>query len=385
MHNGLRKIPYFSDIKKTVLDGGFDAWFVGGCVRDIILGRDVHDVDLVCFSHDYKDFARAVKKAVPSVWVEFKDNIRLVRGRVEIDISKARGETLTEDLAKRDFTINNLAMDTGGNITGDASDLDQGIIRHVSEATFTDDPLRILRAFRFRAQLGFRLADSTLSKIKAEKHLLKASPCERIYGEMDKLFCGSHAGEALKELTDTGVYQVMTGGIEPHITDIPAAETGRGLVFFAATVFSRVGLAGQSLLAERLNLSNAMRKKAIKTAVFAEKAVRALKGESDNDIRKLIYSYPDVADDGLKLYEIFSEAHGADRYSVEASVDRAMTQLKYVDFDTPEKLNGVIMQEIGVAPGPMMGRIIKEVRPLMASGELGSLEAAEKYIKEKYL
>lgn len=232
MHNRLLKIPYFTELKKVILEGGFDAYFVGGCVRDIMLGRPVHDVDMVCFSHDYKAFASAVKADLPSVWVEFKDNIRLVRGSVEIDISKPRGETLEEDLSKRDFTINNLAMNTVGDIFGDTTDLDGRVVRHVSDSTFKDDPLRILRAFRFKAQVGFNIAPETIEKIKNEKVISADSASERIFAELDKLFTGAYACDTLESMINTGVYEIVTGGIPADRVDKLVADSGRGLVFF---------------------------------------------------------------------------------------------------------------------------------------------------------
>lgn len=231
MYAELLKIPHFNMIKDAVIKNRCEAYFVGGCVRDILLGRDVHDVDLVCFSHSYHDFARLIKGAVPSVWVEFKDNIRLVRGRTEIDISKPRGETLAEDLTKRDFTINNLAMDISGEIFGDTSDLEKKRIRHVSSGVFEDDPLRILRTFRFQSQLGFEIVPETIQKARSERFLLELSASERIFAELDKLFKGRSAVSALYSMDECGVYSIVTGGLELNKLDTMSADTGRGLVF----------------------------------------------------------------------------------------------------------------------------------------------------------
>jgi len=172
----VRQLPFYEKIEKIVKEGGFEAYFVGGCVRDLLLDRKVHDIDMICFSHDYKEFASALKDGFFCVWVEFKDNIRLVHGKKEIDISKPRGEKLAEDLLKRDFTINNLAADIDGNVYGDPADLSEKVLRHISDDSFTDDPLRILRTFRFYAQMGFRIAPETMRKIGDEKHLLTLEP-----------------------------------------------------------------------------------------------------------------------------------------------------------------------------------------------------------------
>lgn len=385
MKKNLIQIPYFTELKNIITYGGFEAYFVGGCVRDVILGRDVHDIDMVCFSHEYKDFAGAIKAALPSVWVEFKDNIRLVRGRVEIDVSKPRGETLEEDLLRRDFTINNLAMNTDGDILGDVEDIGRRVIRHTGDDAFTDDPLRILRAFRFQAQLGFRIADSTISKIENQSILLGKSASERIFAELDKLFRGSYTKQAMEHMANAGVYRIVTGGLEPDCVSMAAASAGRGLGFFAAALFTGMDQDERLRLAGRLNFPNVMRKTAVRTAAFAERTAEVLKNGSDFDVRKMLYASPDVTDAGLALFAICSRCAGTDEYAVEECVDRVMTQVKYVDFELPEKLSGAILQEIGIPPGPKMGEVIKEVKPLMASGELKCLYEAEEYITDKYV
>jgi len=384
VHNRLLKIPHFTELKKIILEGGFDAYFVGGCVRDILLDRPVHDVDMVCFSHDYKEFASAVKAGLPSVWVEFKDNIRLVRGRVEIDISKPRGDTLEEDLTKRDFTINNLAMDTAGNMHGDMTDINAKIVRHVSENTFKDDPIRILRTFRFNAQVGFDIAPETLKKIKLEKDMITISASERIFAELDKLFMGAHAHKTLQDMIDTGVYEVLTKGITPDCVDEIAAKSGRGLVFFAASLFRKLDKDEVDKLAVTLNFPNALKKRALRTSEFFKEVAKALENAEEFELRKLIYAYPDEMDDGLKLYEIESECSEMDKEQLEEKIYIVMTQLKYVDFELPDRINGQFLQEIGVAPGPRMGEIIKSIRPMLASGELKTIDEAVVYIKEKY-
>ncbi|ADD69180.1 Polynucleotide adenylyltransferase region [Denitrovibrio acetiphilus DSM 12809] len=385
MYNNLLKIPFFYELKKVMLEGGYDAYFVGGCVRDILLDREIQDIDFVCFSHDYKEFATAVKEAVPSVWVEFKDNIRLVRGNTEIDISKPRGETLEEDLQMRDFTINNLAMDTGGNIFGDRTDLDSKVIRHISESTFRDDPLRILRSFRFMAQLGFTASDATFEKMRQEKELLSQSASERIFNELDKLFKGDYACDSLRQMEETGVFSIITGGMSLDAYDEMAACAGRGLVFFASSLFCRLSVEEKNKLAGKLNFPNSMKKKAERISVFTKELAELLKNSDDTAIRKLIYKYPDELDDGIRLYIIRSGCDGVDQCRVEDDEFRVMSQLPYINFNLPERLNGAVLQELGVAPGPMMGEILKEVKPLMASGELNTLDKAAEYIKEKYL
>jgi tRNA nucleotidyltransferase/poly(A) polymerase len=375
MYDKLCGIPFFEEIRNVVEGGKFEAYFVGGCVRDIILDRRVHDVDMVCFSHDYKDFASAVKKALPSVWVDFKDNIRLVRGRFEIDISKPRGAKLADDLAKRDFTINNLAMDTMGNIFGCRADIDKRIIRHTGADAFRDDPLRLLRAYRFQAQLGFQIAPETADKIRAEKGMISASASERIYAEMDKLLDGQHSAGALADMDETGLFDAITG-LRIKDENLSAAGAGRGLVFFCASVFYGLDAEVINSLTVRLNLPNTVKKRALRTADFARSLPDALENGVIS-VRKLIYRYQDEHLDGACLYRI--------HHNNSESEEAVLEQSHHVDFALAEKLNGQLLREIGVADGPVMGDILKTVRPMLASGELADVNEAVRFIKDKYL
>ncbi len=375
-------IPFYSEISALVKEGGFEAYLVGGCVRDVILNRDVNDLDMICMSHDYRSFAHSVRILLPSAWVEFKDNVRLVCPNLEIDVSKPRGETLLEDLSKRDFTINSLAMDFDGNIFGDRSDIDAKIIRHVSETTFTDDPLRMLRTFRFVAQLGFQVCPETIDKIHTEKHLIKESPKERILQELSKLFKGPFADTALSLMNDCGLYPLIFENHEYGCLSLESCRTGKGFEFFlSALIYEDSDI--KSLLSS-LSLSNASSRKAVRTSEAADKLYNNFKNFDIFELRKLIYAYSDELEDALELFSAAAKCDTLELADIDAYVHDVMIQTGQVDFETPMRLNGGFLMNLGIKAGRMMGEIIDEVRPLLASGEIHGLEAAEKYIKEKW-
>ena len=162
-------------ILKTLEGAGFAACFVGGCVRDTLLGRPVHDWD-VTTSALPEEIMALFPRCIPT-GIKHGTVTVLLRGEsFEVTTFRRDGAyhdgrhpdgvvfvpNLTEDLARRDFTINAMAMHLDGRITDcfdGKADLKRGIIRCVGdpERRFREDALRMLRAWRFSAQLGFAI------------------------------------------------------------------------------------------------------------------------------------------------------------------------------------------------------------------------------------
>ena len=147
---------------------------VGGAVRDAILGREVEDLDLVCAGDPA---AVAAALAAPSRGHAFRLSEEFGTWRVSwrdgghVDVTALRGAGLADDLAGRDFTVNAIALPLGGaeliDPAGGLADIEAGILRAVSERSFEDDPLRVLRAARFAAQLGFEIEPGTAALARA--------------------------------------------------------------------------------------------------------------------------------------------------------------------------------------------------------------------------
>ena len=196
------------DIGAIANGKGFRAYLVGGAVRDILLGKEVWDVDVVV-EGDAIDVARsfAEKYGVNlHPFDEFGTAHIKVKG-VKIEFATARRESypapgsypqverasLKEDLFRRDFTINAMALslnegDFGTliDLFGGLKDLKEGIIRVIHTVSFVEDPVRILRALRFAGRFGFRLSKNTekLMKSAIEKGLLKNAPVGRVSNEI---------------------------------------------------------------------------------------------------------------------------------------------------------------------------------------------------------
>ena len=128
-----------------------------------------------------------------------------------IDITEPVGVSIEKDLERRDLTINALAINLQkGEIidkTGGLKDLENGIIRSISEKNFEDDPLRLLRVYRFEAQTGFKIDENTLGQIKKHLDLISKPAVERINYEIMHLFRGEFAHIALKDMDEAGLLE----------------------------------------------------------------------------------------------------------------------------------------------------------------------------------
>lgn len=212
---------YISQPCKTALmrleERGFQAFLVGGCVRDQLLGRPVHDFDVTTDAlpeqimeafADFRTIPTGLKHGTVTVLIG-SEPIEITTFRVDRDYSDCRRpdsveftSDVTLDLARRDFTMNAVAMDIRGKVMdpfGGISDINSGIIRCVGapRLRFSEDALRIMRAVRFAAQLGFRIEDETFREVIALKGNLAHVSRERLRDELDKLIMGRYCADVL--------------------------------------------------------------------------------------------------------------------------------------------------------------------------------------------
>ncbi len=215
---------------KIILDAlraaGFEAWAVGGCVRDSVLGREPDDWDVTTSAlpeQIKKTFRRTVDTGIEhgTVTVLIKDCAHEVTTyRVDGNYSDARHpdkveftSSLEEDLKRRDFTINAMAYNEEQGLVdlyGGQEDLKKGLIRCVGdpEDRFSEDALRILRAVRFGAQLHFRIEENTLEAVGRLADTLRKISAERICTELVKMITSPHP-EYLRLAYETGVTKVV--------------------------------------------------------------------------------------------------------------------------------------------------------------------------------
>lgn len=209
-----------SPILTTLVSNGHEGYFVGGCVRDLLLQKDIHDIDIAT-SATPNEVIQLFKKVIP-VGIEHGTVIVRHEGEsYEVTTYRQDGQytdhrrpndvrfvtNLAEDLRRRDFTINALAMDRNGHITDlfhGQEDLEKKLIRTVGNAVerFQEDALRILRAVRFSSQLGCTIQEDTLKAMYVIRSQIQHLAVERITVELTKLFQGQHVAKAIQYIID---------------------------------------------------------------------------------------------------------------------------------------------------------------------------------------
>lgn len=205
---------------------GFEAYAVGGCVRDMVLGRKPEDWDITTSATPFevkKIFRRTIDTGIQHGTVTIlldKDHFEVTTYRLDGIYEDNRHpkevsftSSLTEDLKRRDFTINAMAYNKKEgfiDLFHGMEDLREGLIRCVGSATerFEEDALRILRAVRFSAQLGFNIEEITMEAVKLNAARLKVISAERIRIELTKLLISDHP-ERLWVLYETGITRVI--------------------------------------------------------------------------------------------------------------------------------------------------------------------------------
>ena len=215
------------EIIKVLKDNGYEAYFVGGYVRDKLLGNESDDIDITTNAHPdqvvplFKHVKHTGKKYGTVTILkdaykfevttfrfdgEYKDN----RRPEEVTFSK----NLTDDLERRDFTINAIVMDEFEEVKdyhNGIKDIESKIIRTINDPykRFNEDALRILRAIRFVSKLGFDIEEETLNAMMDLKDKVETLAIERIMVELDKIMRGPYKQKAYKYLVDTGLHKTL--------------------------------------------------------------------------------------------------------------------------------------------------------------------------------
>jgi tRNA nucleotidyltransferase (CCA-adding enzyme) len=221
--------PVVKAIVGRLKDAGFEAYVVGGAVRDLVMDRTAADWD-VATSALLKDVA-ALFSHLTRFSLQHGTVTLVDKGRhYEVSTYRGSADTIEDDLAHRDFTINAMALDAdGGKVVdphGGREDVKKRLVRAVGvpEDRFREDPLRLLRAVRLRTQLDFTIDGTTLDAISRMSMLLAGVAKERIREEMIRLLTSEKPSQGFHDMVCTGLLEEVlpemmggyTKGKDPH-------------------------------------------------------------------------------------------------------------------------------------------------------------------------
>ena len=417
-------------LKQATSDEGAQAWVVGGYVRDKLLGRPHPDPDVVVAGGSAPQLARRFAELAgappPAIFERFGTAQVTVPGHM-VEFVSARSESyppdsrkpvvrpasIEEDIKRRDFTINTLLMDFDGAITDPLgrgrSDLEARILRTplAPAQTFSDDPLRMLRAVRFAAQLGFELAPEILPAMRDMKGRLVAPiiSAERVADELRKMVVSERPKLAI-ELLDQGdlldavlpevaaCKGVVQGGYHTHDVYGHTLEalqhTEPDLILRLAALFHDVGKprtatpdgaftgheeAGATMAAGALERLRFSQRDIEHVALIVRLHLRPVYYSSewtDGAVRRLAR---DAGDQLGRLMKLARADLAASAYPHQDKVNELQLRLDEVRRESPSRLTppvdgGDIMRVRGLAAGPEVGRIKARLLELVMDGEI---------------
>lgn len=425
---------------KLIIDilnkNGFEAFIVGGCVRDSIIGLTPHDWDICtnakpeeiknCFE-DFNTFDSGIKHGTISIVID-SEVFEVTTYRIDGAYSDNRRpdsvtftSDITKDLARRDFTINAMAYNEASGLIdpyGGRNDLSEKIIRCVGNADirFNEDALRIIRALRFASVYDFEIENETSESIHKNADLLKNIAVERISVEFNKLLCGNSAEEILNKYRD--VIAVFIPEIKPMF-DYNQHTKHHNRDLWCHTTYSVKSIDYTPLLRMSMLLHDIGKLKACKrdedgtchfkghpkySAEMAEIILRRLKYPTDFiETCVTLIKYHDVRFNGSKrqLRHVMS-AIGDKNVELLLKIQRAdiLAQSDYKHKEKLEKLNlackvyeeiladkdcftlkqlkinGNDIKKLGVSEGVKIGKILKMLLSLVIEDKLENEKSA---------
>ena len=381
-------------VLRTLEDAGFEAYFVGGSVRDVLLHRHVHDVDITtsAYPEEVKElFDKSIDTGIKH------GTVTVLYGGESYEITTFRTESgyqdfrrpdhvtfvqnLDKDLKRRDFTINALAMDMHGDIVdlfNGIEDLKNHIIRAVGnpEKRFHEDALRMMRAVRFMSQLEFKLEEKTEQAIKDNHELLKKISVERIREEFVKMGLGPFSRQAFQIFLDTQLSEDVPDfagkknllQVYPQLKFSPTVETSLWAVII---ILLKVPNENIGKFMRDWKNSNAMTEK-------VEQIIKMFDLIADHvpTDYELFEAGEDIIINTIDVADILGQP-----VSSEALVDRYLA----LPIKTPSELavDGRFLIKRGMRPGAQLGRTLNQILKKVVACEIeNSEEAIEQYLDD---
>jgi len=325
---------------------GKEAWVVGGAVRDELLGRPIVDLDVVCDEPERaaRAYAKRDGRGVFPLSEEHGGwRVALEDGRT-VDFLPLQGGSIEADLGTRDFAINAIAVPLAGGEPIDPfdgrGDLDRRAIRATSPVVFEKDPLRLLRAVRMEDELGFRLDGETERLVREQAPFVARPAGERILDELRRL-----SADGLERLDELGLLEPLGGSVSPRLQSFDSPAYRLAVTF------------GSNL--RRLPISGELRR-------LSDTLARA-EPPSDGSPRAIHRFRRSTEPWALEALAYL----GADEHA------DAVRDAREHEPDKP-LLRG---DELGIEPGPEVGRLLELVAEERAAGTIATREEAVELVR----
>ncbi len=374
-------------------DLGHRAYLVGGPVRDLLLGRTSYDLDVVVEGDALSVARAATPEEGPAPVVHHAFGTATIQvGVFRIDLATARDEsyerpgalptvrtgTIEQDLMRRDFTANAMALGLDGERRGDLvdpyggrSDLAHGLLRILHEASFIDDATRILRGVRYEQRFGFAFDGRTLRLLQRDACFLDTISGDRLRHEFERTVAEEEPEQTLLRLDSLGVLRVIHPALGFGLRESEALVRGRSALVFDAQFATfcwcvlvwDMSITEAEALGARLNLPRrVMNSLADTVALSGIEAQLDEPGLSPSEVFDLLHDHSPAA--------LVAARHLFLRPVAQANVSRYLSRLRYIR----PVLTGRDLQALGMPEGPLVGRVLSALRTARLNGEVATRE-----------
>ncbi|MDQ6891428.1 MAG: hypothetical protein M3167_01975 [Acidobacteriota bacterium] len=385
--------PGIAAIARAAAHAEAGAWIVGGAARDLLLGRADPDVDLAVSADPYA-LAEKLAREGFGTFVPLSDaspRVARLAGRRDIDLAAVEGAGISEDLGRRDFTVNAVAIGLGArewtDPFGGVEDLAAGRLRAISEKNLVEDPLRVLRGARLMATHGLRPDRATTQMCARVAPLLPSAAPERIRAELEKLLAARIVRPALLWAARTGVLSPALGRVitpaaalriastkaldAPGLSTLPPAERLRLRLALVARALRMDPGATEAWLASR----RFSRAEAREVADLLDLICRAGSASGDLEMWRWVRDAAGRASLALRLAGLLDDPGPA----VRAGLARRLRVAK-----RPPRVTGRDIQAwLGIPPGPPIGEALASIEVEGIRGAVRSRAGARKWITER--
>lgn len=388
-----KALPILTKIKEA----GYEAYFVGGSVRDVLLERPIHDVDIATSS--YPEETKAIFNRTVDVGIEHGTVLVLENGG-EYEITTFRTEdvyvdyrrpsqvsfvrSLEEDLKRRDFTVNALALDENGQVIDKFRgliDLEQKRLRAVGKAEerFEEDALRIMRGFRFAASLDFDIEAATFEAMRSHSPLLEKISVERSFTEFDKLLMAPHWRKGISAMIACQAYDYLPGlkqqeaGLNHLIVSLKDNFTFSDHHQAWAYVMISLAIEDPKSFLKAWKISNDFQR-------YVTKLIALYRIRQERSFEKLdIYQY------GKEMASLVEGLRKAQSLSVDMDHIEALDQALAIHNKYDIVLNGShLIKDFGMKPGPQLGLMLEKVELAIVEGRLDNdFTTIEAFVREE--
>ncbi len=425
-------------ILRELIDGGYEAFFAGGWVRDYLMGNSKQgDIDIATnatpkvisklFAHTLsvgEQFGVMVvmHKGIPFEVATFRSDIGIKDGRHPQDVVFTDART---DALRRDFTINGMFYNPFSqeviDYVGGKEDLGTKIVRAIGNADrrFSEDYLRTLRAVRFAAQLDFSIEENTFRAIKECAPQIRSISPERIFTELDKMLCGPHPHLAIEMLHECG----LLGEVLPEVAALAGVEQPpqfhpEGDVFTHtlkalrlleepsspvawSTLLHDIGKPPTMSITDRIRFNNhhhvgakmsqeVLRR--LRASNHMTETVSSIVGNHMNfmNVRKMRLSTlkkflaRETISEELQLHRVDCLASHGDLSNYHF-VKAKLTEFKREQIKPPPFLSGRDLIGLGLEPGPIFGRILERVYDLQLEERIENRQQAVEFVEKRWV